>query len=654
MRRLRARALSAVCPLVVMAVLGPVSRARGDQPCPALDTAKAVAASVRDKKEVERALEAALAECAPASLAASIPPSQYAAPPPSIDWEVEPNDQAGTPMSLQLANGVGIVAGEISGPGDVDFYRFFAPSVGRIWIQTDSGGFQQPGSNARDTTIDLYQQDGTTLIESDDDDGTGTGGDDTVESQQSSSIAGRTIPATAVYVRVKAFGAGMVIRPYRILVLFTATPGTPESEPNNTAGTADVLSPPLALATGSINAAGDADYYSIALLAGSVLVVSADADPNRDGNGADLVVEIRNSADQIVISMDSSDSGSVANFASEASTYTVPADGTYYVKVHHYSASGTGAYDLAVGTVSINPKPVLLWVDQTGNGVWEPGETAKVIPSWSNEGPSSISFTGALVNLDGPPGATYAIPQFVSDYGTIPAGAAGNCGLNCYSVSVTNPASRPAVHWDASALELISNGDSTKWDLHIGGSFADVPSSNLFYYYVETILHHAVTGGCTATTYCPGNPALRKQMAVFVLKAMYGSTYNPPPASGIFTDVPAADPFAKWIEDLYNKGVVAGCGAGPTYCPDNAVNRQQMSVFLLKTLEGPGYVPPACTGVFADVPCSNPFAIWIEELYDRQIAAGCGGGNFCPTNPTTRAQMAPFLSNTFGLKLYGP
>jgi hypothetical protein len=143
-------------------------------------------------------------------------------------------------------------------------------------------------------------------------------------------------------------------------------------------------------------------------------------------------------------------------------------------------------------------------------------------------------------------------------------------------------------------------------------------------------------------------------MAVFVLKAMYGSTYTPPAATGIFTDVPAADPFAPWIEDLYGKGVVAGCGAGPTYCPDNAVNRQQMSVFLLKTLEGPGYQPPACTGVFADVPCSNPFAPWIEELYDRHIAAGCGSGNFCPTNPTTRGQMAPFLAGTFDLKLYGP
>jgi hypothetical protein len=28
--------------------------------------------------------------------------------------------------------------------------------------------------------------------------------------------------------------------------------------------------------------------------------------------------------------------------------------------------------------------------------------------------------------------------------------------------------------------------------------------------------------------------------------------------------------------------------------------------------------------------------------------------NFCPANPTTRAQMAPFLWNTFDLKLYGP
>jgi hypothetical protein len=78
-----------------------------------------------------------------------------------------------------------------------------------------------------------------------------------------------------------------------------------------------------------------------------------------------------------------------------------------------------------------------------------------------------------------------------------------------------------------------------------------------------------------------------------------------------------------------------------------------MAVFLLKTRLGSGYVPPACFGVFPDVPCSSPFSTWIEDLYFRQIAAGCAGGNFCPTNATTRGQMAPFLVKTFGLFLYG-
>jgi hypothetical protein len=79
-----------------------------------------------------------------------------------------------------------------------------------------------------------------------------------------------------------------------------------------------------------------------------------------------------------------------------------------------------------------------------------------------------------------------------------------------------------------------------------------------------------------------------------------------------------------------------------------------MAVFLLKALNGSGYVPPACQGIFPDVPCANPFAPWIEDLASRQIAAGCGSGDFCPDNPNTRGQMAVFLTKTFGLTLYGP
>jgi hypothetical protein len=47
--------------------------------------------------------------------------------------------------------------------------------------------------------------------------------------------------------------------------------------------------------------------------------------------------------------------------------------------------------------------------------------------------------------------------------------------------------------------------------------------------------------------------------------------------------------------------------------------------------------------MFADVPNSSPYARWIEELVRRGVTGGCGAGNFCPTSPVTRAQIAVFV-----------
>jgi hypothetical protein len=59
--------------------------------------------------------------------------------------------------------------------------------------------------------------------------------------------------------------------------------------------------------------------------------------------------------------------------------------------------------------------------------------------------------------------------------------------------------------------------------------------------------------------------------------------------------------------------------------------------------------PPACVPgaeMFDDVPASNPFCPWIEELVRRGITTGCTPNLYCPTAPVTRAQMAPFLVKT--------
>src|SRR5262249_58575509 len=97
---------------------------------------------------------------------------------------------------------------------------------------------------------------------------------------------------------------------------------------------------------------------------------------------------------------------------------------------------------------------------------------------------------------------------------------------------------------------------------------------------------------------------------------------------------------------LFIEGITSGCG-GRNYCPDAAVTRAQMAVFLLKTKHGPSYLPPACTGVFTDVPCPGGFAVdWIEELYAESITAGCGNEKFCPNSPKTPGRMGGVLPKT--------
>ena len=168
------------------------------------------------------------------------------------------------------------------------------------------------------------------------------------------------------------------------------------------------------------------------------------------------------------------------------------------------------------------------------------------------------------------------------------------------------------------------------------------------------MLHHGVSTGCSAAEYCGTANATREQMAVFAVVAAEG-VYQPPPC-GIprFLDVPASSPYCPWIEELARREVVNGC-AGVLYCPQASVTRQEMAVFVLRTLE-PSLTPAACLppDMFTDVPSFSPFCRWIEELARRGVVTGCGGGAYCPAAAVTREQMSVFLTVAFGLPLYGP
>lgn len=208
-------------------------------------------------------------------------------------------------------------------------------------------------------------------------------------------------------------------------------------------------------------------------------------------------------------------------------------------------------------------------------------------------------------------------------------------------VLVTNPAGASGLRRPATTSIL-----SAGWL----SDFLDVQGTDIFHGDVEKIFRHGITAGCGGGNYCRDAGVRRDQMAVFLLKARHGASFQPPPCAGIFDDTPCPGPFTDWVEELYTEGITGGCG-GVSYCPASIVRRDQMAAFLLKAQHGSGYSPPACTGLFLDVPCPGPFTAWIEQLFIEGITGGCGASRYCPASPNTRGQMAVFLSRTFALDL---
>jgi hypothetical protein len=179
--------------------------------------------------------------------------------------------------------------------------------------------------------------------------------------------------------------------------------------------------------------------------------------------------------------------------------------------------------------------------------------------------------------------------------------------------------------------------------------FVDVGQAHPFHDFIETMVRGRVSAGCGFGAFCPDQALTRAEAAVLLLRAADGRFFKPPPETGIwFQDVPVGSFAAAFIEELARRRISSGCGGG-NYCPFDPVTRAQLAVLLLRTLEGGSYNPPPATGMFLDVPTSAFAAAWIEELARRGITSGCGGGNFCPDASTTRGQMAVFLVETFGL-----
>ena len=182
----------------------------------------------------------------------------------------------------------------------------------------------------------------------------------------------------------------------------------------------------------------------------------------------------------------------------------------------------TGGFYCAPQTIVhlIAHKPV---VDDVGNpvvnGIIEPDEDVFLKGELMNVGTATAnSVTGDLGSFD----TTIIISDPIAAYPTIAPNATVQC-TNCYDVAAP-AANRPGTHWDFTVVEwphcTACGQNSFEFTYHVGYSFTDVPPSNIFYTYVEKLLHSGATSGCTPTTFCPNSTVQRQAMAKFICLAM--------------------------------------------------------------------------------------------------------------------------------------
>ncbi|MBF0371662.1 MAG: DUF1566 domain-containing protein, partial [Magnetococcales bacterium] len=402
--------------------------------------------------------------------------------------------------------------------------------------------------------------------------------------------------------------------------------------PNNSAEEADILSDGIKLRD-AIDSVGDEDWgtFTFTLSFGVVIETS--------GDSGDTYLTLYNSDLEEVAS---DDDGGVDFWSRiELSCDNPLGPDTYYVKVEELGNNATiDAYDLDM-TVTACPQ-----ADSDGDGVADEDDLFPNDPiDWAD-----VDGDGTGDNADEDDDNDGMSDIFEETYGLDP--------LDSSDAEIDSDGDG-----DSNLDEFLHQSDPTdplvtSFPCQVERTFSDVSCDHFAADEISILAETSITNGCGDGSYCPDNTLQRAEMAVFLLRALYGSDYIPNSASGeMFDDVSADYWVGNFIEHFMDLGITSGC-SDSGFCPSNDISRAEMAIFLLRIRYGADYQPPEATGtLFGDVSADYWAASYIEQLDREGVASSsmepgreCDGeGNYCPSQNINRGEMAYFLVNLFGL-----
>ncbi len=120
-------------------------------------------------------------------------------------------------------------------------------------------------------------------------------------------------------------------------------------------------------------------------------------------------------------------------------------------------------------------------------------------------------------------------------------------------------------------------------------TFADVPLWEWFAKWTNGLWNDGYTAGCGTNPliYCPLQQHSMAEGAVFYLRMLNGPTYEPLSPTGIFSDVPTSEWYARWVEAAYAEGIYPACQTEPELraCPTAPLTRA-MGAFMMVQAKG--------------------------------------------------------------------
>jgi uncharacterized repeat protein (TIGR02543 family) len=199
-------------------------------------------------------------------------------------------------------------------------------------------------------------------------------------------------------------------------------------------------------------------------------------------------------------------------------------------------------------------------------------------------------------------------------------------------------------------------------------TFSDVPFDHPRWAYIQALYDAGFTSGCQASgeplKYCPNQTMLREESAVFMLRAIKGTSYTPSAATGkVFTDMTDTAYWSTpWAEAMYKEGLTAGCqypaDSPLMFCQWTNFTREMGAVFGLRIKNGIDYDPGTASGtVFGDLTDITWWSTaWAEDVYDQNLLPACGTDGsgkplFCASNPLDRSWSAYMIAKALNLPL---